>query len=571
MALRSVRPAWIVWPPPSRHTSPRWSPIPQSSPPSPPDRLVYLLDHEYTQKSLGWSRLKGADRQRGAALRQVADRLGAEVYLALADVHESWSCEEEEYGHGYLYEEDEEEEDEDAVEDSEGHQLVELIDTDIELRHWIGADGSASPGISAAPSDDEVCFTRASTDMDPFQSEHEGYMGNYGNTVDRWYHRAAIVMWPRARNFVIRAKVDPSWAVKELASRVRAGAVNEARAGAREILAFWGRVAPKEASAAFMRQLLGVLDALGDAEIALGLLAPLGPHLLRPTSTPAFVALVERHGLAWGQRVFGAWSASARHDTPPWLSSLPGLCGALAAGGEQGKALAAWLLAREVASFEEQHADALKAPEATRERRALGRLDDLSALLETAAVLGAPAVRDALIAFLATPGTALPLLAAGALLQKLREGRDPAAVRALGLRVLYHHVSGALQAALEAPARSRDDWSIPPPGDCKCALCAELSAFLRDRDQVKIAWPLAKERRRHVHNVIDRHELPVTHVTTRRGSPYTLVLTKRTSIFDADDAMRARQRALLDWLGPERGAFSEEPVPAKRSARRRPG
>ena len=84
----------------------------------------------------------------------------------------------------------------------------------IELRHWVGVDGSAAPGISAAPSDSEVCFTRATVEMDPFQSDHEGYMGNDGNTVDRWYHRAALVMWPRSRTFVVKARVDPAWAVE---------------------------------------------------------------------------------------------------------------------------------------------------------------------------------------------------------------------------------------------------------------------------------------------------------------------------------------------------------------------
>lgn len=37
-----------------------------------PDRLVFLLDHEYTQRSLSWKRLKGVDRPRALALREAA-------------------------------------------------------------------------------------------------------------------------------------------------------------------------------------------------------------------------------------------------------------------------------------------------------------------------------------------------------------------------------------------------------------------------------------------------------------------------------------------------------------------
>lgn len=60
---------------------------------TPPDRLVYLLDHEYTARGLRWDLLKGADAARASALRTAAERLDCEVFLAQADVHETWQCE----------------------------------------------------------------------------------------------------------------------------------------------------------------------------------------------------------------------------------------------------------------------------------------------------------------------------------------------------------------------------------------------------------------------------------------------------------------------------------------------
>ncbi|WP_129346735.1 2OG-Fe(II) oxygenase [Sorangium cellulosum] len=521
-------------------------------------RSLYLLDHEYTQRSLGWGRLKNADRLRASALREVAARLDCEAFLALADVHECWSCEGDDWNGGYGrralgrwgHEGD-------GAGDADGHELVDLNFTDVELRHWVDADGQVAPGISTRTAMHEVCFTRASTEMDPFRSEHEGYMGNYGNTVDRWYHRAALVMWPRARRFVIRAKVSPSWAVDELASRVEAGATDEARDRAKELLPFWRRVAPNEASEAFVRDLLSVAVALDDGELAFGLLSPLGPHRLSPRTTPAFVTLVQHYGLSWSQRLFSAWQADARHDTPPWRSLLPHLCEALWAGGEHGEALAMWLLSREVASFQQRHAGACSLPQALGEVGLDRLLDDLVALLETAAVIRAPAVRDDLIAFLTAPETALPLMTAGALLRRCREGRAPAAVRALGLQPLYRRVVELLERAVAARPRSPEDWSIEPPSGCTCPLCRELSEFLRDRSRIQLAWPLAKARRSHIHGVIDLNRLPVAHTTLRRGSPYTLVLTKQEALFERDAALRAQQKALLGWLEEQRSAFSE--------------
>ncbi|MFF3159675.1 2OG-Fe(II) oxygenase [Streptomyces sp. NPDC057910] len=59
---------------------------------APTNRLVYLLDHEYTQRGLDWARLKGADAARTALLRQAAAQAGCEAVLALAEVKETWDA-----------------------------------------------------------------------------------------------------------------------------------------------------------------------------------------------------------------------------------------------------------------------------------------------------------------------------------------------------------------------------------------------------------------------------------------------------------------------------------------------
>ena len=67
----------------------------------PPNRLVYLLDHEYTPRGLNWRRLKGPDATRVALLRAAADKAGCEAVLALADVkttHRAFPADE---GYGY--------------------------------------------------------------------------------------------------------------------------------------------------------------------------------------------------------------------------------------------------------------------------------------------------------------------------------------------------------------------------------------------------------------------------------------------------------------------------------------
>jgi len=148
---------------------------------NPPDR------HEYTRSGISWTQLKGADAARVAALRQVAERLDAEIFLALADAHETWTAEET-YRRGRHRHRDE---DDDDTDDVEGLELGDLVTSEIELHHWIALDGSAAPHGSDVQSK-ELCLTREHADCKPFNAEYTGYMGNYGNTLDRWYHRAAV-------------------------------------------------------------------------------------------------------------------------------------------------------------------------------------------------------------------------------------------------------------------------------------------------------------------------------------------------------------------------------------------
>src|SRR5947208_2126305 len=67
----------------------------------PPNRLVYLLDHEYTPRGLTWRRLKGADARRVALLRAAAGKAGCEAVLALADVKTTHSAFPADEGYGY--------------------------------------------------------------------------------------------------------------------------------------------------------------------------------------------------------------------------------------------------------------------------------------------------------------------------------------------------------------------------------------------------------------------------------------------------------------------------------------
>ncbi|MGH9228606.1 MAG: hypothetical protein ACRD07_07695 [Acidimicrobiales bacterium] len=83
------------------------------------------------------------------------------------------------------------------------------------------------------------------------------------------------------------------------------------------------------------------------------------------------------------------------------------------------------------------------------------------------------------------------------------------------------------------------------PSGCDCALCQTLGEFLAHPVRHVLEWPIAKAKRRHVHRRIDD---AVRHETRRRGSPYTLVLTKTNELFTREAQAGRQDEADLAWL-----------------------
>jgi hypothetical protein len=511
---------------------PRWS---RGDEP-PPERLVYLLDHEYTQKGLSWRALKNGDAVRADLLREVAERLDCEIVLALADVHESWSCEDDGGYDGYGY----------------GRRrrgwysrydtLIELFDSDVKLRHWVSTSNKRVQAISGEVLDDEICFTKPSVDLEPFRSEHEGYTGNAGNTVDRWYHRAAVLLWPRTRAFAIRAKASPEWGIREIAKTLARGKLDVARERVGEVLPFWNRVALDQKGPGLADHVLHVAHAVDDAKLATALVEPLAIEQMVPKSASRWNDLLARYGLTWCTQVFARWASRDERygDTKPrstWLGTLPALAAPLCArGGDEGVALVRVIAGMQWKWLNARLDDWTKPPVSSCSRK---RIEEASrpivALLAAAAIAGDRDLQSTIVERLTSErdypaGSAIAVLRAGI----------PHGAAMLGLGSLHADWTRALTALVATPPRAPGDWSITTKLRCRCELCVRLGQFLRAADQQQFEWPLSKERRAHVHGQISSHELPVTHVTRRVGSPFTLVLTDTGAVH----ARRCRARDL---------------------------
>ena len=502
----------------------------------PPNRLVFLLDHEYAQRGLDWRRLKGADAQRAAQLQAAAEQAGCEAVLALAEIKETWDAEpsdDDPWGHGYDDEEDSYEEYEEQ--DSGEHRLNSLIDDEITLGWWTSPDGSDGEPISLHLSDHEVCASTPNTDLLPYQSEFEGYMGNYGNTLDRWYRRAAVVLWPRDRAFAARAEAGSQWALRELGNLIAAGELESARRAAESLTPFWKRTATQPGLLAATLDAAAGLDAAGTATM---LLEPFRVETLGPEHAGGLAAAAGRYGEPWLAEVIDGWFGPAhRYGTgrEQWVARLPELCGALrTAGAAQPARLLTTMTWHWLAGQ-------------LRSGTATARTEFRRPQLE---MLGTPLVRllDAAEDTLHEEITAALREYGDTLLECLMPAlRSAHPRRPAALEAVVRDCVQRLETILARPQRDRDDWSVEWTG-CRCDLCATLAEFLRSRSRQVLEWPLVKAERGHVHTQIDSAGLPVRHETRRQGRPYTLVLTKTDALFTRAEDARQQAMADLAWL-----------------------
>ena len=379
-----------------------------------------------------------------------------------------------------------------------------------------------------------MCATTPSANLTPYQSEYEGYMGNYGNTLDRWYRRAAVVVWARDWAFAARAEAGSQWALSELHARLEAGDLEGGRAAAESLAPFWKTIGSQPG---LLGTALDVAAGLGATGTAAMLLEPFRVETVAPEHAGGLAA-AGQYGEEWTRGVIDGWFGSKHYfeaDRHEWVERLPELCEALrAAGGpEVARLLAAgawgWM------------GDQLRLWTTTaRAEIREPRLEMLSSPLMRLLEAAGDDLRDQIVAALRGYGDNV----LGCLMPTLRSA---AARRAAGLDVVARDCGERLGAIIARPLRDEDDWSIEWTG-CGCDVCGTLGTFLGSRSRRVFEWPLATDGRRHVHTQIDSAGLPVRHQTRRQGRPYTLVLTKTEELLTREKDARHKAVTDLAWL-----------------------
>ncbi len=540
-------------------------------------KVAWLLEHQYRPAGLAFSALKAADAAKARVLVEAAARADCAVHLGIVHIEESGPAEPlysdyEPRRRGRYYDDDFEEDVGSADAGDDEFEVVEVSDSWRYVDQWIDPQDRAVPFGKIPLGEGELLPQGALDDEKADEQRLTEATGNEGASFERSYHRAAVVIWHRTRYADVLLDAGVGAALPWLKARVAAGAGEPARSPARReaaklarrMIQVWkgptkyidyratGRTADRA-------EMIGLLAQLGDTalleEFVAVIVTPgydgsenaaLVAHLpLLPTAKlgELAAALVRLKMRSCPGRcvelLLGLIAERSKVARAATTDSLRPVADAIVAGLDdieappptprsgrwQSKYLAAIL---EQEFPDDETGDELAPGKPGRQvdaalvanvLTALGGLNgpEAEALREIAArkIAARPIVFDPVTVVTPALGT----------LHQRRPRRDRA--RPDGAEV--HLWVGSAEFLLhrsEFPPTAPSDWRQEAVLSCRCEDCRELQAFVQDPGERVHRFRVRKDRRQHLHQSIDAHDLAMTHVTERSGSPQTLVGTK---------------------------------------------
>ncbi len=489
-----------------------------------PRKIVWVLDHDYSQAGLSFDHLKGRDQTTAQLLSEAARKVRCSLYAAIlhtwvsgAPGDDFWEFE---YDLGRPID--------DRVE------IGEVFDSHCTIDQWVAEDGSSAPFGRIPLADGELLPRDVLANAKPDQKHVEEATGNEGISIDHIYWNAALVLWPRDRivPVVLQAGIAPA------VTFVRAAVAGTGSAGY-ENTATTKLVAPliqdwppgkggyedrSEVRIDFLRLLLDRNDQRSTSRFLTTIIVPRysGPEngalidaatKFGPEIFEGFLAqLVEaRVGLRVKSIVDLTWrltEATSGTGSKRWFGVLEAAVHSLFRSLETaldpiGK-LTFWQRSRREAIDSETVERLLR----------IGWDFGLEAEASAAARLFAERPK------IVSPDRDIPTV-----LSQLT-GEKPHHSKRQAFGHLWRTSARFLLQRSESRPTGPRDWFIAEHVTSHCDACQRLGAFCKDRSARAISIKLNTQDRRHVKAVIRREGFPINCNTIRSGLPFTLVCTK---------------------------------------------
>lgn len=525
--------------------------------------LVFALDHHYTQRGRSLDLLKGADRQLADLVAPAAEKAGCLVYLAQVTRHLLQFADDGSFAKGfsrYSY----------RAPRRHAIEIGETYEDELSGTEWADLGGQKQPWGTIGFDLAAIVSSGPIDDWKPTSEDFEGYTGNAGNTLDRWYHRSALVVWHRNCHFEVVASSGAADSVPLFCSMAKKLAktpkkrLETARGDccrfARAIVALWprrtvGHSYSRDEKESPLDDFPNHVLMLHDRETIAEFLAKLAERdQVLPLASFVTAACREFGWTAFTRelkRLLASQpNAHWRTDIPlrdvEWLAAF--CCDPSTDPARL--MLAGELCEIAVKRFCEPRPQRPSYYTSHFRRETSVAEKSLPLLLQSLAASGRDSDLPRVIRFIRDLPDEFSL--------------DDCQVPALKRLILWSRqrfgsvhpqfqswldaVRDQLERATAHEPISPTNWTRPANVNCTCPHCTQLKAFLADAAHEVGRIAAREDMRQHLISTIDRHQCDVKHALERRGSPYSLVLTKTTGSYERAVKRFEADRRLLSEL-----------------------
>lgn len=479
-----------------------------------PISLVYLLEHSYSEHSIRWPLLKGNDHLNSQALKAVAHELNLVSHLALAEIHQNWQTDG----------------------DEECPERFELIDEDISFSDWFDEKGQKLPYGDLYVSGDEICSAQELEHSEPDRIEVEGWMGNYGNTADYWYRRAAVILWRKEDQIVFHFKLNAEHALEQLIQLTELiGQEEQAKIILQRIHPLLSHTQFKS-KIEFLNMLTKLACYIQNPDLASILLSKFLLKDFNSSLTQNITRWNEAYNVSWSIKQLSHWIEKdlmtdyGYKKAPSILEELDEIIVNLVNQNADSR-INAVLIQHQINAITENNKCIYSRLPSEELEMAQDRVNILNQTIKACFLQQDYKKYNQLIDYVLENPKLYP---ESALTDTILMFKNKAILDNMiqpAYSKLKERVINSLKKELAKGLRSPEDWSIEVSLLCNCPHCSTATGFLNSSTEIERIWPLAAEGREHIAANFRSLELPVDLSVIERSRPYKLVMRKNEYLF----------------------------------------